>query len=343
MVPSFKRPGMAGQSPQAEVYPLFPEQAAGPFQSNSTEQNDLHFIQRFGPQKSPVDMTGYGKDRPQESARSALSAADNFIADSYFRRVVRHRLGRRRWPLILLALTALIGAGAAVIMLGMPRLHAWKTAFEASVWAAADSASSRGPLRTTDQAVSVPTSPAATRPEKSVAAPESAVNLEHRLSTSGLPSLTKDTAEAPVKVIAFPPSVSLEADDQAAVASADQAPPTAAKLAADIAPQIPVPAPVAPRPAPDTRKLDQLVGRGEQLLANGEVAAARLFFERAATEGDPRGARGLARSYDENALRALSIVGLAGSRSEAERWYLKAAELEARQAPRTPSSGSTDR
>jgi TPR repeat protein len=69
----------------------------------------------------------------------------------------------------------------------------------------------------------------------------------------------------------------------------------------------------------------------------------RLFFERAASEGDPRGARGLARSYDESALKALSIVGLEGSRTEAERWYLRAAELEAQRARENAPSGSAER
>ncbi|MER2268227.1 sel1 repeat family protein, partial [Methylobacterium oxalidis] len=88
----------------------------------------------------------------------------------------------------------------------------------------------------------------------------------------------------------------------------------------------PVAALAAPAPNP---KLDALVARGEQLLTAGEVAAARLFFQRVASEGDARGARGMARSYDQAVLRTLPVVGLEGSRAEAERWYLKAAELEA--------------
>ena len=72
-----------------------------------------------------------------------------------------------------------------------------------------------------------------------------------------------------------------------------------------------------------------MIARGEQLLAAGEVTAARLFFERAASERDPRGARGVARTYDAAVLRKLSVVGIQGNAAEAERWYAKAADYEA--------------
>ena len=64
-------------------------------------------------------------------------------------------------------------------------------------------------------------------------------------------------------------------------------------------------------------------------LVDPDGAGPRLFFQRVASEGDARGARGMARSYDQAVLRTLPVVGLEGSRAEAERWYLKAAELEA--------------
>jgi hypothetical protein len=335
---------MAIQSPQAEVYPLFREQTAGPFQSNSTEQNDLQYIQRFGPRSTPVDVTGFGRNFLQDSVQSALSAPDNFIADGYFRRIVRHHFGNKRWPLVVLVCSVLASAAATASILGVSPFNVTRFASELSKPVAAISATSRSPLRTSRPAESTVPFSTENRPGKSVAVPDIAADLEQRFSTSGLPQqTTKHSAEAPVKVIAFPPAVPLEADGQASVASADQAPPAGAKPEAVSAAKAPPIAPVASRHAQDTRKLDQLVGRGEQLLAQGEVAAARLFFERAASEGDPRGARGLARSYDENALRTLSIVGLEGSPTEAERWYLKAAELEAQQARRTSLSGSAER
>jgi hypothetical protein len=273
-----------------------------------------------------------------------LSAPDNFIADSYFRRVVRHHFGKRRWPLVVLAGSALIGAAAAASILGILSFEETKSAFGLSEPAAAVSATPRNPVRTSKPAeLTVPPS-AENRPGKSVAVPDSTADLEQRFLTSGLPNQTaKQPSEAPATVTAFPPTVPLDANHQASAAEADQAPPFVAKPEAVNAAKAPALAPVVPRPARDTRRLDALVGRGEQLLARGEVAAARLFFERAASEGDPRGARGLARSYDESALKALSIVGLEGSNTEAERWYVKAAELEAQQARETTPRGSAER
>src|ERR1700712_449164 len=151
MASSGEPTGMAAQSTKAEVYPLFPEQVAGPFQSNSTEQSDLHFIRRFGPGSAPVDMTGVGRNWPGKSARSALSAPDNFIADSYFRRVVRHHFGKRRWPLVVLAGSALIGAAAAATVLGILPFEDAKSAFGLSEPAAV-SAIPRNPVRTSKPA-----------------------------------------------------------------------------------------------------------------------------------------------------------------------------------------------
>ncbi|MER2263665.1 hypothetical protein ABS774_00875, partial [Methylobacterium oxalidis] len=114
MSASFKKPL---SEPKGEVHALFPEQAAGPFQSPGVEETDIDFLRRFGPKGQPVDMRGYAAE-PSEATRSALSAPDNFIADGATRRLIRHTIGRRRWPLLL------AGAGLAglALLLGMQAL-----------------------------------------------------------------------------------------------------------------------------------------------------------------------------------------------------------------------------
>lgn len=68
------------------------------------------------------------------------------------------------------------------------------------------------------------------------------------------------------------------------------------------------------------REIDPLLARAEQLLAAGDLAGARLLFERAVTAGDLRGADGLARSYDPKTLRQLPVYGLTGDPAAATRW-----------------------
>ena len=101
----------------------------------------------------------------------------------------------------------------------------------------------------------------------------------------------------------------------------------------------PVPAPEAQPPQPSaparSEPLRRLASeeirlhleRGEALLAQGDLAAARLFFERVAEAGDARGAFGLARSYDPAVLSRLPVHGVAGNVAEAERWRRVAASM----------------
>lgn len=77
-------------------------------------------------------------------------------------------------------------------------------------------------------------------------------------------------------------------------------------------------------------RIAALLERGETLLKQGDIASARLFFQRIASAGDPRGARGVARTYDPVVLADLSVKGIGADRSLAEIWYAKADEMPAR-------------
>jgi hypothetical protein len=98
------------------------------------------------------------------------------------------------------------------------------------------------------------------------------------------------------------------------------------------------PAPAAP-PAfsPPVRTLDReeiaaLYKRGEQLIQQGDIAAARLMFLRAAEVGDARSALALGASYDPDVLRKLGVLGVAADAAMAREWYSKASSYGSREA-----------
>jgi TPR repeat protein len=94
--------------------------------------------------------------------------------------------------------------------------------------------------------------------------------------------------------------------------------------------------PIAPPPA--QRKLDQeeiavLFKRGKDLIANGDLAAARLVLQRAANAND-EAALALGATYDPYVLRALKVYGFKADPVMARVWYEKARELGSAAAPR---------
>jgi len=95
--------------------------------------------------------------------------------------------------------------------------------------------------------------------------------------------------------------------------------------------------PIAPLPA--QRKLDLeeiaiLLKRGKDLIANGDLAAARLVLQRAANANDAEAALALGATYDPYVLRALKVYGFKADPVMARVWYEKARELGSAAAPR---------
>jgi hypothetical protein len=78
--------------------------------------------------------------------------------------------------------------------------------------------------------------------------------------------------------------------------------------------------------------LSLLLRRGDSLLAAGDVASARLFYERAADAGDAQGALKLGEAYDPLFLTRINSIGVRGDITIAARWYRRAAELGASEA-----------
>lgn len=97
----------------------------------------------------------------------------------------------------------------------------------------------------------------------------------------------------------------------------------------------PVPAPAsaaAIAPAPPTSgfsaaEMAELLDHGDTLLRNGDVASARLFYERAAGAGDGRAALRLGATFDPEFLGRLGLGKLQADPAEARSWYSRARDL----------------
>jgi hypothetical protein len=67
--------------------------------------------------------------------------------------------------------------------------------------------------------------------------------------------------------------------------------------------------------------------RGDERLQQGDVASARLFYERAADAGDGQAARRLGNSFDAVFLARWGVRFMRGDPAEATRWYRRAVTL----------------
>ena len=73
--------------------------------------------------------------------------------------------------------------------------------------------------------------------------------------------------------------------------------------------------------------IEALLSRGEAMVATGNIAGARLLFERAACAGNARGAGETAKMYDSEFLASLHVKGIEPNASLAASWYRRAAAL----------------
>jgi hypothetical protein len=133
------------------------------------------------------------------------------------------------------------------------------------------------------------------------------------------------TAEAPAPVGKSRP---------VAVATADA---EAVTSVAVTAPKVPETVVTTPAPAEhasirrqlqlDSEEIAILVKRGNDLLADGDIAAARLLLRRAAEAGSAEGALALGTTFDPVALQRIGAIGAVADLAKARRWYQRAAEL----------------
>jgi TPR repeat protein len=77
-----------------------------------------------------------------------------------------------------------------------------------------------------------------------------------------------------------------------------------------------------------------LLKRGQELMRNGDLAAARLVLRHAADAKNAEAALALGATYDPVILRELRVYGFSGDVGMARTWYEKAKELGSPEAAR---------
>ena len=111
----------------------------------------------------------------------------------------------------------------------------------------------------------------------------------------------------------------------------------------------PLPAPNSPAepalalaaPGPSDTEITELLEHGDALLRNGDVASARLFYERAAGAGNGRAALRLGATFDLEFLGRLGLGKLQANPAEARSWYSRARNLGEADAKRRLNSIET--
>ena len=83
----------------------------------------------------------------------------------------------------------------------------------------------------------------------------------------------------------------------------------------------------------DREDITVLLKVGKDLIASGDIAAARLTLKRAAEAGDAEAALALASTYDPYVLRELKVYGFPADAAMARAGYEKAKELGSAVAP----------
>jgi hypothetical protein len=159
-------------------------------------------------------------------------------------------------------------------------------------------------------AVSVPEQPALNASVAPPAATAAAAKADHAVDAVAAPPKTE---------VAALPSVLLPPSDHAAPIPAPALTttpaPTPTKHATTIKPAIP------------SAQAKALRTRGDELMGMGDVATARLYFERAADAGDAHAALLAGHTYNPEILSGFGVRGMQGDMAEAEKWYQRAADL----------------
>jgi hypothetical protein len=77
----------------------------------------------------------------------------------------------------------------------------------------------------------------------------------------------------------------------------------------------------------DSAELEMLVKRGNEFIANGDLAAARLLLRRGAEAGSAEAALALGATFDPVVMQRLGAIGTTPDIAQARQWYQRAAEL----------------
>ena len=191
-----------------------------------------------------------------------------------------------------------------------------------------------------EAAAGPPISPSPTQFQPQVIAVEPPISLpltDRQLAEAAAgPPISPSPTQFQPQVIASEPAISPPLTDRQ-LAEAAAGPPIS-PLPTQFQPKmIAAEPPIAPPPAQrilDREEITVLLKRGKDLIANGDLAAARLVLQRAADANDAEATLALGATYDPLVLRALKVYGFKADPVMARVWYEKASELGSAAAPR---------
>jgi hypothetical protein len=171
---------------------------------------------------------------------------------------------------------------------------------------------------------------------------------QHLMAAESRPVVVASSKEAAPSKATPPKAIPPQSGPPPKTAKPEPPPPAAVKeaTAAPSAPPLAAPPPevkAAPKPAPAPLPLPVLdqasrttalkfLKRGDEELAEGRVAPARLLYERAAEMGLAQAAMALASTYDAPELAKPHLRNIPPDPVEAKRWYVRAKILGAAEA-----------
>jgi hypothetical protein len=182
-------------------------------------------------------------------------------------------------------------------------------------------------------------------PTKAAVSSEEELGRSQSASTAVLAKLSQiEAAQANVQPAEMPPAptgptLATTQTNAVAVAMPSATAPAASAKVEPVQPDTKLPSTAAvPEPRPTvslTRdEIASLLKRGQDLIAAGDLASARLVLTHVAEAGDAEASFILAGTFDAAVLAKLRVVGVRPDPAKARAWYARAAEqgsLEARQ------------
>jgi general secretion pathway protein A len=167
--------------------------------------------------------------------------------------------------------------------------------------------------------VEPPATPAVTAPPPAIS-PEPPAQPVRELPVEPSPAVTAAPPAVSPEPLAGPvstsPSASLESSPVPTPVT-EVAPPVAGI-------ETPVPPPTPVQTTAETPLISSYMSSGDTLLARGDVASARLFYEAAAHIGYAAAMTAVGKTYDPVVLGQLGIKGFRADPVKAAEWYLKA-------------------
>jgi hypothetical protein len=159
--------------------------------------------------------------------------------------------------------------------------------------------------------------------EAAVLPPAATPQVEPPVEAAALPPAAIPQVEPPVEAAALPPAATPAPSDTANGATSKGAPePAAAPAPVEATASVALPA----------EEAVALIRHGDQLLATGDIVAARSAYARAAAGGNRVAAIGVAKTYDPVFLLQAGVRGLKGDPQRAALWYGRAAAAGDREA-----------